>query len=71
MFSRFQELKEHQDDRTETMLNIYEESPAKRDTGSKDRYWRKPANFYLGYARTGKCMTIVLRLWKIIGNIYY
>uniref|UniRef100_H2S104 RING finger protein 207 n=1 Tax=Takifugu rubripes TaxID=31033 RepID=H2S104_TAKRU len=35
---RFQELKEHQDDRTDTMLNIYEESPAKRDAGSQDRY---------------------------------
>ncbi|XP_056887195.1 RING finger protein 207 isoform X2 [Takifugu flavidus] len=33
---RFQELKEHQDDRTDTMLNIYEESPAKRDAGSQD-----------------------------------
>lgn len=28
-FCRFQELKEHQDDRTETMLKIYEDSPAK------------------------------------------
>lgn len=31
-FSRFQELKEHHDDRTETMLKIYEDSPAKIDT---------------------------------------
>lgn len=38
VFSRFQELKEPPDDRTETMLKVYEESPANREADRQDRY---------------------------------
>lgn len=36
---RFQEPKEHLDDRTETMLKIYEDSTVPKD--SQDRFWPK------------------------------
>lgn len=36
VFSRFQEPKEHHDDRTETMLKIYEDSTMTKE--SQDRY---------------------------------
>lgn len=36
-FCRFQELKEQHDDRTETMLRIYEDGPARRDADSQQR----------------------------------
>lgn len=37
-FFRFHELKEHHDERTETMLKIYEESPLKKDADNQERY---------------------------------